>query len=180
MLYYIFIHKPFCWLSALGNTDQKEIVPWGSSAAYRAVTFLPEASEVSWWALQQWEVCWVGWCNFLIWFLYILWSLLLFSHVRLFCDPMNCSRPGSPVHGIFQARILEWFDMSFSRGFSWPRDWTPVSCLAGGFFTTESPGKLRFFFIMLIKTFLQLKFVFIRVCVLQKVTWGQGPYLFIC
>ena len=55
---------------------------------------------------------------------------MLFSHVRLFCDPMNCSRPGSPVHGIFQARILEWFDISFSRGFSWPRDWTGVSCVS--------------------------------------------------
>ena len=38
------------------------------------------------------------------------------------CDPMDCSPPGSSVHGIFQARILEWVAISFSRGFSQPRD----------------------------------------------------------
>ena len=47
-----------------------------------------------------------------------------------FCDPMDCSLPGSSIHGIFQARILEWFAISFSRGSSWPRDWTQVSCTA--------------------------------------------------
>ena len=57
------------------------------------------------------------------------------------CDPMDCSLPGSSIHGVFQARILEWVAMSFSRGFSWPMDWTCVSCSAGRFFTTEPPGK---------------------------------------
>ena len=57
------------------------------------------------------------------------------------CDPMNCSPPASSVHGILQARILEWVALSFSRGSSQPRDWTHVSCLAGGFFTSEPPGK---------------------------------------
>ena len=38
------------------------------------------------------------------------------------CDPMDCSLPGSSVHGIFQARVLEWVAISFSRGSSWPRD----------------------------------------------------------
>ena len=47
-----------------------------------------------------------------------------------FCDPMDCSPPGSSVHGIFQARILEWVSISFSRGFSWPRDQTCVSCVS--------------------------------------------------
>ena len=41
------------------------------------------------------------------------------------CDPMDCSLPGSSVHGIFQARILEWVAISFSRGSSQPRDQTP-------------------------------------------------------
>ena len=49
-------------------------------------------------------------------------------------DPMGCSSPGSPVHGVFQARILEWVAISFSRGSSWPRDWTQVSLIASGFF----------------------------------------------
>ena len=42
-------------------------------------------------------------------------------------SPMNCSLPGSSVHGIFQARILEW--IAHSRGSSWPRDQTRVSCI---------------------------------------------------
>ena len=52
-----------------------------------------------------------------------------------FCDPMDCSLPGSSIHGIFQARVLEWVAVSFSRGSSWLRDWTRVSRIAGGCFT---------------------------------------------
>ena len=48
---------------------------------------------------------------------------------------MDYSLPGSSVHEILQTRILEWVVISFSRGFSPPRDWTQVSCTAGGFFT---------------------------------------------
>ena len=43
------------------------------------------------------------------------------------CDPVNCSLPGSSVHGISQARIMEWVAISFSRGSSGPRDWTHIS-----------------------------------------------------
>ena len=56
---------------------------------------------------------------------------------------LGCSPPSSPVYGIFQARILEWVAMPSSRGSSWPRYWTPISCgscTAGRFFTTEPPG----------------------------------------
>ena len=53
------------------------------------------------------------------------------SHPTL-CEPMDSSRPGSTVHGIFQARILQWIEMSSSRGSSWLMDWTPVSCLFHG------------------------------------------------
>ena len=51
------------------------------------------------------------------------------------CDPMDCSPPGSSVHGIFKARIPEWVSIPFSRGSSPPRDWTQVSCTAGRLFT---------------------------------------------
>ena len=50
-------------------------------------------------------------------------------------NPMDCSPPGSSVHGILQARILEWVAISFSRGSSWSRDRTQVSHIAGRFFT---------------------------------------------
>ena len=46
-----------------------------------------------------------------------------------FCDHMDWSLPGSSVHWIFQARILEWVAVSFSRGSSWPRDRTQVYCI---------------------------------------------------
>ena len=51
------------------------------------------------------------------------------------CNPMDCSLPGFSVHGIFQARVLEWVAMSFSRGSSQPRDWTRVSRIVGRRFT---------------------------------------------
>ena len=51
------------------------------------------------------------------------------------CNPMDCSLPVSSVYGIFQARILEWVAISFSRGSSRPRDQTRVSRIAGRCFT---------------------------------------------
>ena len=58
------------------------------------------------------------------------------------CDPMDCSLVSFSVHGIFQARILEWVAISFSRGFSSPKIKPTSPALAGGFFTTE-PLRLR-------------------------------------
>ena len=55
--------------------------------------------------------------------------MLSLSLVRLFCDPMDWSPPGPPVHGISQIRTLEWFAISFSKGSSWPWDQTSVSCI---------------------------------------------------
>ena len=60
------------------------------------------------------------------------------------CNPMDCSLPGSSLHGLFQARILEWAAISSPRGSFQLRDrtWSPVSpALAGGFFTTLPSGK---------------------------------------
>ena len=57
------------------------------------------------------------------------------------CDPMDCSLPGSSVHGIFQARVLEWVAISFFRRSSWPRDRTQVSCIVGDPLPSETPGK---------------------------------------
>ena len=57
------------------------------------------------------------------------------------CNPMDCSPPGSSVHGILQARIMEWGAMPSSRGSSWPRDWTHVSYIIGRFFTIWATKK---------------------------------------
>ena len=80
----------------------------------------------------------------------LLWSLgithcilfevkvkVLVAHLCLtLYDPMDCSLPGSSIHGILQARILEWVAIPFSRASAQPRDQTQVSRIAGGFFTS--------------------------------------------
>ena len=60
------------------------------------------------------------------------------------CNPMDCSLPGSYVHGIFQASVLEWVAISFSRGFSQPRDRTWVSCTASRFFNEWATREAHF------------------------------------
>ena len=61
------------------------------------------------------------------------------SHVQL-CDPMDYSPSGSSIHGISQARILEWVAKPFSRESSQPRDQTSISCIAGRFSCAEPWG----------------------------------------
>ena len=56
-------------------------------------------------------------------------------------DHMGCSPLVFFVYGVLQARILEWVAIPFSRGSSWPRDWTWVFCIAGGFFTNWVTGE---------------------------------------
>ena len=103
--------------------------------------------------VQQWD-CWVTWKFYFQFFkgIYTLFwkkkiefcnlfcaGALSFNNlcmhaqslscIWIFCDPMDCSPPGSSVHGIFQARILEWVAISFSKGSSPPRDWNHISCI---------------------------------------------------
>ena len=69
------------------------------------------------------------------------------------CDPMDCSPPNSPVHGILQARILEWIAIPSSRVSSWLRDWTHiswVSCIAGGFFTHWATREAHIIYCMIV------------------------------
>ena len=73
---------------------------------------------------------------------------MLFAQLCLtLCDPIDCSLPGPSVHGILQARILEWVAIPFSRGSPQPRGQTRVSCIAGGFFIIwairEAPKALK-------------------------------------
>ena len=76
------------------------------------------------------------------------WHLVKWSEVAqpcpTLCDPRDCSLQGSTVHGIFQARVLEWVAITFSRGSSWPRDRTQVSCIAGRhFYCLRHQGRLK-------------------------------------
>ena len=59
------------------------------------------------------------------------------------CDPMDCSLPGSSIHGIFQARELEWVAISFSRRSSQPGDWTQVSHIVGRCVLLSEPPEWR-------------------------------------
>ena len=63
-----------------------------------------------------------------------VWVLFTQSRLTL-SNPVDCSPPGSSVHGSLQARILEWVSVPSSRGSSRPRDRTQVSCMAGRFST---------------------------------------------
>ena len=83
-----------------------------------------------------------------------LLSFFLSMHARMpslqsclpLCDPADCSLADCSVHGILQARILEWAATPSSRGSSRPKDQTHISrrfCTAGGFFTPEPQGKAK-------------------------------------
>ena len=93
--------------------------------------------------------------NFAILFLPLLFFFLIIVKVCIaqscltLCSPMDCSPPGSSVHGISQARILEWIAIPFSRVSSQPRDWTQVSCIAGSFFISWATREAFFFFFYL-------------------------------
>ena len=81
----------------------------------------------------------------------ICFVLVAHSCLTLY-GPMNCSPPGSSVHGILQARILEWVAIPFSRQSSWPREHTWVSCIAGGFFTFWTTREVQYILLVRIKS----------------------------
>ena len=89
------------------------------------------------------------------------------SHPTL-SDPLDYSPPRSSVHGIFQARILEWVALPFSRGSSQPRDWTWVFCISGELFTHWTIREAQNFvdpcFIEYIYIFIYCCLYWIRMC----------------
>ena len=74
--------------------------------------------------------------------MYMKVKVKLLSRVWL-CDPMDCSLPGSSLHGILQARVLEWVVISFSRASSLPRDWTLVSGIPGRHFNLWATREVK-------------------------------------
>ena len=68
-------------------------------------------------------------------------SIESLSRVQLFCDPVDCGPPGSSVHGLSQARILEWVPFPSPGDLPDPGIEPTSPALAGGFFTTEPPRK---------------------------------------
>ena len=78
-------------------------------------------------------------------------------------NTMNCSLPGSSIHGIPQVRILEWAVIPLSRGFSWPKDQTQVSHIAGRFFTVWTTRETD------LKLFPVFKCVFLLLCIFPPI-----------
>ena len=102
----------FCFLPTLKKKKKKTILIFQHTR-----TILNRLRKFPWHVLRGW-LLFQGFC--------------CCSVVQLcltLCDPMDCSPPGSSVHGILQARILEWVATSFSRGSFWLRDQTRVSCI---------------------------------------------------
>ena len=119
----------------------------------KSQTRLSNWTELNWWLMNHFYIL----PYHLLFFLIIPWRgenreekkpfvtkklIVCVCSVAQLCptlyNPLDCSPPGSSVHGISQARILEWVSISFSRESSQPRDWTSVfcvSCIAGRFFT---------------------------------------------
>ena len=70
-------------------------------------------------------------------------KVLVAQSCMILCTPMNCSLPGSSVHGILQARILEWVAISSFRGSSWPRNQTWVSRITGIYHLNHQGSSFR-------------------------------------
>ena len=94
------------------------------------------------------------------------------SHVWIFCDPMDCSPPDSSVQGIFEARILEWVAISFSRGSSQPRDQNQVSHIAGGFFTSWDTREAHWHYLLYQRICLRCRRLEFNPCV-RKIPWRR-------
>ena len=88
---------------------------------------------------------------------------MFLSFVQLFCDPIGYS-PGFTVHGISQARILEWDAISFSKVSSWPRNHTCIYCIIGGFFIADAPGNEASKFIFKVLINRALSMINLQIC----------------
>ena len=105
--------------------------------------------------MKKWSYCYpsliMSWANNFVYnFPTVFWENYVFLSLKLHYygkseislgklkslhDCMGCSLPASSIHGIFQARMLEWVALSFSRGSSRPRDWTQIFCIPVRLFT---------------------------------------------
>ena len=134
------LKRPWCWesLKVGGEGDNRGWDGWMASPTQWTWVWLRElvidrearcvavhGVAKSWTWLSSWtEMNWTELCP-------TLW------------DPMGFSLTGSSVHGILQVRILEWVAILFSRGSSWPRDQTRVSCTAGRFLTVRATREAK-------------------------------------
>ena len=129
-----------------------------------------------------WNVCESTYVSFtFIYVCHLLWNLesLAAQSCPTLCNPMDCNPPGSCVHEILQARILESVAIPFSRGSSWPRDQTQIPYIAGRLLTVwatrEALGTLGDSINWNFKdwpTFIILDFYVARICEWFSAKWG--------
>ena len=137
-----------CWFAGFPKWVFRDSRGKNNAAATHCL-LIPAGIREAWWKFQERATRLSFWTHFpgflgplenkailIAW----KWKLVAQSYVNL-CDPMDCSPPGSSLHGIFQARILEWVAVSSCRGSSWPRDGTWISCSTGRFFTVSAARK---------------------------------------
>ena len=107
---------------------------------------------------------------------YVIGSESVSHSVVSDCDPVDCSSTGFPVHGILQARILEWVAIPYSRGSSWPRDRTWFTYISGRFFTIWACREAPINCVTHSKSLNLLDFL---LCEMRKLKW-MGWGLFSC
>ena len=96
---------------------------WTFRVFFSTLCWQHQLSPIEW----SWHPCWKPLTKYVC-------ARLVVQSCLTPCEPMDCSPPGSSVHGISQARMLKWVPIFFSRGSFWPRDRTWVSWVADGFF----------------------------------------------
>ena len=85
--------------------------------------------EKWWWRkLKKFYIKGKVYCDYVLKDDVVKMSCMHAQSLQTLCAPVDCSPPGSSVHGILQTRVQEWFAISSSRGSSWPKDWTHISC----------------------------------------------------
>ena len=89
----------------------------------------------------------------------VKWSEVAQSCPTL-CGPVDCSLPGFSVHGILQARVLEWVTISFCRGSSQPRDWTRVSRIGGRCFNLWATREDFVYYLNIHHQYLSILFIY--------------------
>ena len=114
------------------------LVFWGTSVFFSIVAvpvYIPTISVGGFSFYHNLSSIYCLYNRFLMMTILISVKVKVFQSFLTLCNPMDCNPPDSSVHGILQARLLEWVAMPSSRGSSEPRNQTQVSLIAGGFFT---------------------------------------------